>query len=63
MSIKNPKVHLVDPWDMKLLKEYPNIETASTKTAYNAPESVFLGVEGTPRAYRLSEFRAKFGSK
>lgn len=56
------KVHLIDPSSMKILKEYTNIQEALENTKRNAP-TVYMGVEGTPRAYELNEFRQKFGVK
>ena len=56
------KVHLIDPSSMKILKEYTSIKEALEGTKRNAP-TIYMGVEGTPRAYELSEFRQKFGVK
>lgn len=56
------KVHLIDPSSMKILKEYASIKEALEGTKRNAP-TIYMGVEGTPRAYELNEFRQKFGVK
>ena len=61
--MKNKKVHLIDPWDMRILKEYGSIETALSDTKNNSSSSVYLGVEGTNRAYLLDEFRDKYQNK
>lgn len=54
------KVHLIDPSSMKILKEYAGIKEALEGTKRNAP-TIYLGVQGTPRAYELDEFRKEFG--
>ena len=60
MEKDNRKVHLIDPSTMKIMKEYKGIKEALEGTKNNAP-TVYLGVQGTQRAYELSEFREKFG--
>ena len=60
--MKKQKVPLLDQDTMIILKEYNSIEEALEGTKRNAP-TIFLGVQGTPRAYELNEFRQKFGVK
>lgn len=57
------KVHLIDSYNMKILKEYSSAEVALRATAQNTSDSVLLGVEGTERAYLLNEFRKQFSNK